>query len=342
MSSKLKKPKGMTFFLSLLLILSCTHQKNTPESNQETSTTTTSGFQNNVLRHDGVNVSVVYNSADGGVTWIPYDDGIPDDATVSSFLVMNDMILAATDYHGIYLIMEGESKWKRIDEDLPENVDINAIVNIENILVIGTISHGILISENNGKNWSYPSVQIKNVQVRCLHRKDTILFAGTDKGIYTSADYGKAWEHIYKGVQVNGFTELNSKVYAALMNGAIMSDDNGLSWKYVYGPHTLHDISNDGERLYAMTLGDGLKVSVNDGLTWESINRGLGTYNLYTFELKKFSNSIFAAQWIGIYRSDNRGMTWNLIKSGLPDSTAFTTLETTKSGLIAGIGLRKK
>jgi len=342
MSSKLKITKGMTLFLSLLLILSCTHQKNTPESSQETSTTTTSGFQYNDLKQDSVHVSVVYNSADGGATWFPYDDGIPDDATVSSFLVKNDMILAATDYHGIYSTREGEKIWKRIDEDLPQNVDINAIVNIENILVIGTISHGILISENNGRNWNFPSVQINNVQVRCLHRKDTILFAGTDKGIYTSADYGKSWEHIYKGVQVNGFTELNSKVYAALMNCAIMSDDNGLSWKYVYGPHTLHDISNDGERLYAMTLGDGLKVSINNGLTWERINSGLGTYNLYTFELKKFSNSIFAAQWIGIYRSDNRGMTWNLIKSGLPDSTAFTTLETTKSGLIAGIGLRKK
>jgi hypothetical protein len=77
-------------------------------------------------------------------------------------------------------------------------------------------------------------------------------------------------------------------------------------------------------------------------LTWERINSGLGKYNLYTFEIKKFSYSIFAAQWTGIYTSDNRGMTWNLIKSRLPDSTAFTTLETTKSGLIAGIGLRKK
>jgi hypothetical protein len=342
MCSKLKLSKGMTLFLSMLLILSCTHQKKNPESSQETNKTTSSGIQYNDLRQDSVNVSVVYNSADGGATWIRFDDGIPKDATVSSFLVMNDTIFAPTDFHGIYLIREGEMKWKRIDEDLPENVDINAIVNIKNILVIGTIRHGILISKNNGRNWNFPSVQINNVHVRCLHRKDTILFAGTDMGVYASADYGNSWKHIYKGVQVNGFTELSGKVYAALMNGAIVSADDGLNWKYIYEPHTLHDISNDGERLYAMTLGDGLKVSINNGLTWERVNSGLGTFNLYTFELKKFNNSLFAAHWIGIYRSDNSGMNWSLIKSGLPDSTAFTTLESTRNGLIAGIGLRKK
>jgi hypothetical protein len=31
-----------------------------------------------------------------------------------------------------------------------------------------------------------------------------------------------------------------------------------------------------------------------------------------------------------------------MIKDGLPDSTAFSTLEATPWGLIAGIGLRKK
>jgi hypothetical protein len=91
-----------------------------------------------------------------------------------------------------------------------------------------------------------------------------------------------------------------------------------------------------------MTLGAGLKKSNNDGLTWESVNAGMGTLNLYTFEIKHFNNKLFAAQWYGIYESGDWGRNWGLIKNGLPDSTAFTTLETTMNGLIAGIGLRKK
>ena len=55
-----------------------------------------------------------------------FDSDIPFDATVSSFLVINNEIFAATDNHGIYLIKDGGTVWKRIDEDLPKDVDINA------------------------------------------------------------------------------------------------------------------------------------------------------------------------------------------------------------------------
>jgi photosystem II stability/assembly factor-like uncharacterized protein len=287
-------------------------------------------------------VSIIYHSVDAGRTWTPFDNGVPFDATVSSFMVMNNEIFAATDNHGIYLNKNDQQTWKRIDEDLPENADINALSAVSDSFVIGTLNHGIMLSKNRGKNWRYPRIQINNVPIRCLHTKENILFAGTDKGIYKSLDGGDRWEHVWKGVQVNGFTEVKNKIFAALMNGAIMTIDGGVNWKYVYKPHTLHDISTDGERIFAMTLGDGLKKSSNDGLTWEKVNNGLGTLNLYTFEVKRFENKIFAAQWYGIYTSQDWGKSWTIVKNGLPDSTAFTTLETTKNGFVAGIGLRKK
>jgi photosystem II stability/assembly factor-like uncharacterized protein len=287
-------------------------------------------------------ISIIYHSVDGGRTWIPFDTGISSDATVSSFLVMNNEIFATTDNHGIYLIKDGQIEWKRIDEDLPKDIDINALSAVGDSFVIGTLKDGIMLSTNRGKNWHYPNIPIKNVPIRCLYTKGNILFAGTDNGIYRSLDSGNSWEYLWKGVQVNGFTEVNDKIFAALMNGATMTNDDGANWKYVYKPHTLHDISTDGERIFAMTLGDGLKKTSNDGLTWEKINNGLGTLNLYTFELKRFDNKIFAAQWYGIYTSQDSGKSWAIVKDGLPDSTAFTTLETTKNGLIAGIGLRKK
>jgi hypothetical protein len=126
------------------------------------------------------------------------------------------------------------------------------------------------------------------------------------------------------------------------MNGAIMTDDEGANWKYIYQPNTLHDISNDGESVYAMTLGGGLLKSKNDGLTWEKVNGGLGETRWYTFEVKNIGDQLFAAQWHGIYSADKRGGKWVILKNGLPDSTAFSTLEATEGGLIAGIGLRKE
>lgn len=340
---------AITFsFILLCLLVTCDSRISNQEKEPGGTVTTSYESQDSVSKVDDGDVEqylavhVIYYSADGGNTWTVFDNKIPQDAIVSAFVTIDDKILASTDNHGIYSIKEGEKEWRRIDEDLPQNIDINAIVRIGNHLIIGTFGHGILISKNSGKNWTSASVQIAKTQVRCLHVKDNFVLAGTDNGIYKSVDRGNTWMYIYQGVQVNGFTELHNTIYAALMNGAIMSNDKGLSWKYVYKPNTLHDISNDGERLYAMTLGAGLKISNNGGQSWENANNGLGTLNLYTFEVKNFRDKVFAAQWYGIYILNNSANNWTIIKSGLPDSTAFITLETTRNGLIAGVGLRKK
>jgi len=285
--------------------------------------------------------AVIYRSTDTGKTWVPYATGIPPEATVSSFLSLGNTTYATTDTHGIYTIKEGDSRWKRIDADLPDKVDINAITSIDNVFIIGTNKHGILISRNNGINWQAFSSPISHTPIRSLLSYNSSVFAGVDDGIYKSTDRGSTWQHVYKGVQTNGFTVLNNKIYAALMNGAIMTPDEGAHWKYVYQPRALHDISNDGENVYAMTLGDGLLKSNNDGLSWESINDGFGATRWYTFEVKNIDNQLFAAQWHGIYSSDKRGGKWQMIRNGLPDSTAFSTLEATAWSLMAGIGLRK-
>lgn len=121
-----------------------------------------------------------------------------------------------------------------------------------------------------------------------------------------------------------------------------MSNDNGKNWVYIYKPNTLHDISNDGNFVYAMTLGRVLLKTSNDGVTWENANNVLGTSNLYTFEVKNIGKDLFAAQWYGIYYLGNGGSYWSKINTGLnglPDSTAFTTLEITRFGILAGSGL---
>lgn len=98
-----------------------------------------------------------------------------------------------------------------------------------------------------------------------------------------------------------------------------------------------------GQFIYAMTLGEGLLKTNNDGLNWQDANTGFGPVNLYTFEVKNRDRDLFAAQWQGIYHSANQGRYWAKINTGtngLPDSTAFTTLEVTGFGILAGTGLK--
>jgi photosystem II stability/assembly factor-like uncharacterized protein len=286
--------------------------------------------------------AVIYRSNDVGKSWMPYDQGIPQAATVSALLSEDNTTYATTIHHGIYSMRYGEMRWTRLDSNLPEGIMVSSITTGDGIIIIGSYSHGIFVSRDGGRYWQPSLVSLKHTPVRSLLYDSHLVFAGTDNGVYRSTDQGNTWQQVFKGAQANGFTRLHDRIYVALSNGALMTTDEGISWKYIYQPRSLHDISNDGTNIYAMTLGDGLLTTGNDGVTWESINHGFGATKWYTFEVKNIDRQIFAAQWHGIYEFDLRNRTWIRLKNGLPDSTAFSTLEVAQYGLIAGIGLRKK
>ena len=288
-------------------------------------------------------IEVLYRSANNGKTWSPFSNGIPANATVSGLAAKANKIFTVTVADGAFVWESGFTKWKRINHGLPENVNLNAIAVAENVLVTGTLKQGIFVSSDEGNTWEPSGSGLQNISVRAfLFIKDTLL-AGTDKGIYVSADKGNTWEHVFGSTQVNGFTSLNEKIYAAAADGALMTNNAVKIWKYIYRRHTLHDISNDEQFVYAMTLGEGLLKTNNDGLSWQNANTGFGTVNFYTFEVKNMNRDLFAAQWHGIYHSANQGRYWSKIntgRNGLPNSTAFTTLEVTDFGILAGTGLK--
>jgi len=321
--------KGIGCCLSLLAILGCNPKADNHRLNL---------VENQTSRASGI----IYRSNDNARTWFSFDQGIPENATVSGFQAKGNKLFASTDFYGVFVSLSGVNQWQPVNLGLPDQVDINAITVLNDLLIIGTNKHGIYISSDDGRLWNQSNVGLPDIPIRSLISVKDNLYAGTDKGIYVSSDKGLSWRHQFGTGQVNGFTLLDGKIYAASVDGATVSDDEGKSWKYIYKPNTLHDISNDGSFIYAMTLGTGLLRTNNDGRTWEKANGGFPTFNFYTFEVKGVNKDLFAAQWHGIYHSMDRGDHWVRINTGgngLPDSTAFMTLEVTDFGILVGTGL---
>ncbi|MEM7660503.1 MAG: hypothetical protein AAF399_30655, partial [Bacteroidota bacterium] len=137
-----------------------------------------------------------------------------------------------------------------------------------------------------------------------------------------------------------GFTSMNAKLYAATQHGALACQSEPSEWASIYEGDALHDIGNDGTYVYAMTIGQQLLKTNNDGQSWQSAQSGISRPpNFYTNEVKHIGQHVFSAQWIGIYHSADHGNHWRQLP-GLPDSTAFSTLEITDYGIIAGISIR--
>lgn len=285
--------------------------------------------------------AVIYRSQDQGQSWSAFANGLPANATVSGFTTFKDQVWVSTDFHRLFVSNNGEDNWKSSNTGLPTNIDINTITISNNNLVIGTFKNGIFYSTDGGQNWQASQIDLSQVPIRAFIQFEGKIIAGTDMGYYVSMDHGENWDHLFGNQQVLGFTELNDKLYAAVFNGAMMSENGGKTWVYIFRGDALHDISHDGTYVYAMTLGQALQRTKNDGQTWEVANDGMGTYNLYTFELKNIKEKQFAAQWIGIYESLNHGTSWDLVDGPWPDSTAFGTLALTPYGFLAGVAMRE-
>ena len=286
--------------------------------------------------------AVIYQSPDLGMTWSSFAKGIPKDATVSGIKQERNKIYITTDYHGIFLSTNGQNNWQQLASDKLNNLDINCIELEDNKLVVGTHDNGILVSNDSGINWSPAEINIENTSIRAFIKFQEKLFAGTDSGILQSSDMGNTWSHVFGKIQILGFTSLNNKIYAATQNGVLVCNGDFSNWESIYEGDALHDIGNDGQYIYAMTIGQQLLKTKNDGLLWENAQKGITRPpNFYTNELKHIGNNIFSAQWIGIYHSADNGNNWKKI-NGLPDSTAFSTLEITDFGIITGISIRNE
>lgn len=283
--------------------------------------------------------AVIYLSNDFGQTWSSFAKGIPEGATLSGIKQDGNKVYITTDYHGVFVTSNPQDTWASLKTEGFKDLDINCIEVDANKLVIGTLRQGIIVSNDGGRNWKPSEKNIKQ-PVRAFIKSNSKIYAGTDFGIFESIDMGNTWSPFFGQMQILGFTSLNDKIYAATQNGALMWDGNAKDWKSIYDGDALHDIGNDGEYIYAMTLSQQLLKTKNDGELWENAQNGIPRPpNFYTNEIQHVGNNIFSAQWIGIYHSSDNGNNWSILH-GLPESTAFSTLAITDFGIIAGISIR--
>jgi photosystem II stability/assembly factor-like uncharacterized protein len=276
----------------------------------------------------------IFFSKDMGETWKRMDKGLPQKAIINDFAFTKGIILAGTEAHGLFLSTDNLNSWQASNNGLPPNVKIDAVEVFENKIILGSNKHGIFISNDNGKSWYASNDGLKNLTVRCLHTSGMKILAGTNDGIHISTDKAKSWKQVFPNEQINGFTSLNGKIYAGFTKGVLLSANNGEIWKSILYKSAVHNISNDGEYVFAMCYGPSVLKTKDDGINWIKSDTGLP--NLYTFQIENIGYRLIAGQWDGIYKSDDHGQSWSKSSRGLPTGCAFKELLITEFGIITG------
>ena len=183
---------------------------------------------------------------------------------------------------------------------------------------------------------------------------ETRIFAGTDRGVYISTDYGSNWTSANSGMPA--YAEMTALLavpgdaggaclFAAVFEeGVLRSTDGGLSWTPASAglPSTLFNSSltsvqdQTGKTILFVAFGyggGGIYRSTDLGTNWSRVTEGLPQYIEVT-SLGLCSNSagdtaIVAGTWGGIYRSMDEGLTWDASPSGPAASFAgFVSVDT--------------
>ncbi len=319
--------RKITVFIFLAILCSCTRQpKSSAEGESKRYRIPLTVLTNQIEETDGI----VYFSRDNGLTWENKSAGLPKKIRLGlgAIATSGSLLGIPTKENGIYLFDFNKELWVNIptDKKIIEN-NPGTFTFFKGQIYIGTQSGGVFSSANHGKSWANLKIGLANPTIRKLVTIDNKLYAGTDAGLYSFNEVHKKWvlEYGNSTMQVNGITEFDESIYIGTNQGAFTTPKDRKVWKQILTNYTLHNISSDDKTIYAMTY-NVLLSSADKGKSWRNIQKGLPG-ELYTFNVIKNGNSVFAAQWDGVYRKNNEYDTWESYSNGLPVNLAITNMK---------------
>lgn len=296
-----------------------------------------------VTNQNEPNEGIVYFSFDNGKLWKNASTGLPQKMSIGLGGIAasaNQLGLFAKE-HGVYLYDFKKSVWNKI----PVNAEMlkknpGAMIFYKDQIFVGTQYGGIYYTNNQGKSWVVKNTGLSNVTARRFAEIDNVLYLATNSGLYSYNEAEEKWNLEYgEGLQVNGITESGKNIYIATDQGAYKSFKKSKTWISIFPKRSLHNISAIDNIIYAMVYNE-LFYSPDEGNNWYSAQKGLPK-DLYTFNVIKNSNTVFAAQWDGIYSRTASDGYWNFSSNGLPPQFAVTNLKAHNNILVISTSQRK-
>ncbi len=248
--------------------------------------------------------SGVFRTANDGVSWT--NTGVPE-FTATFLASAGPYLFSDENGSAPYFISSngGESWTERMD------VAAGTIVSIGTCFIATNYNNSlvVMISTDSGNTWSQSNPIASSSGISSLASIDSNLFALTEMSIFLSTDFGTSWQDVGESLGINNLNNVSSWVYA--MDAA----DSDL---YIFG--------------YSSYLSTDL------GLDWTKINVAVTPSIQWTAPtFTQCEADVFVVgRFEGIMRSTDNGITWQGANTGLPDSTAISSLASRDNYVFAG------
>lgn len=266
--------------------------------------------------------NLVFQSKDDGKTWQDISAGLPNNI-ISDRLVLNDTELFVLTDKGIYQKPTNEafSNWQKENFYFNQN---NIAMSKDGLLTFNR--NGEFFKKIFNSNLLMPIyTSFKGNSVRTIFETASgTIFIGSDEGLFKSADKGKTWKQVHNNGWVIEIIESNGQLLATNQSGIIRSSDGGEHWDLVINEGGVGiDIAEIDGGFAAITYNTTTKsrrvrTSYDEGKSWKAIDAGLPAHDLIS-TIVQSGEYLFCGHPNGIYRSADKGKTWNMILPAIGD-----------------------
>jgi photosystem II stability/assembly factor-like uncharacterized protein len=242
----------------------------------------------------------VYKSPDGGQHWLPHNVGLKEHVSfINQFVfhpALSEQIYAATTVGAFYTKDAGREWEERMNGMKEVHIVTSIAINPHDpSMLYGGTTGGIYRSDDAAMTWKkintglIPERELMAAMalgvnaIEIDRSRPDIVYAGTTKGLFRTADKGEHWERIGQTLPDPFISSLvlhptdSSVLYIGGPAGVWKSSDGGTTWQASsQGLSTLNIRAlalapKDARTLYAGTNGSGLYRSVDAGATWAPV-----------------------------------------------------------------------
>jgi photosystem II stability/assembly factor-like uncharacterized protein len=233
----------------------------------------------------------------------------------------------------------GGLSWQRVTGFSTVTSDrgaVSAVLVGPTIIVVAVFDYGIWRSTDGGSTWQQVSSLAYSDQplaVSFCPSDPNVVLAGHGGYLYRSTDNGVTWPNVSSpdigtGTTVFGWEDNGVNVWVGMDQGWFQSTDKGATWNSSANVMPITDLlSMDCERaeVGAMLGGAdamGILVTPDESQTWTEPGVGAVNVTAGPVAIDQFAPQRMwaSAPYAKLYRSDNSGVTWAAVGSGLPVS----------------------